>query len=74
MLGLLLFIIDLIDLFFECEGDNISSYTDDATPYFCTRDISLVISELQRITKKFFDRYRNNHMKANSEKCHVILS
>ena len=32
MLGPLLFNIDLIDLFLECEDDNISSYADDTTP------------------------------------------
>ena len=53
MLGLLLFNIDVIDLFLECEDDNISSYADDTTPYSCLQDISFVISELQRIAKKF---------------------
>ena len=74
VLGPLLFNIDLTDLFLECEDDNIRSYADDTTPYFCAQDISSVISELQRITKNFFDWCRNNHMKANPEKCHVILS
>ena len=74
MLGSLLFNIDLTDLFLECEDDNIRSYADDTTSYFCAQDISSVISELQRIIKKFFDWCRNNHMKANPEKCHIILS
>ena len=74
MLGSLLFNIDLIDLFLECEDDNISSYADDTTPYSCAQDISSVISELQRITKKIFDWCRNNYIKANPEKCYVILS
>ena len=52
MLGPLLFNIDLIDLLLECEDDNVSSYADDTTPYSCARDISSVISELQRIAKK----------------------
>ena len=69
-----MFDIDLIELFLECDDDNITSYADDTTPYSCAQDISSVISELQRITKKFFDWCRNNHMKANPEKCHVILS
>ena len=72
--GPVLFNIVLTDLFLECEDDNISSYADDTTPYSCAQDISSVISELQRITKKNFDWCRNNHMKANPEKCHVILS
>ena len=74
MLGSLLFNIDLIDLFLECEDDNIASYADDTNPYSCAQDISSVISELQRIAKKIFDWCRNNHMKANPGKCHVILS
>ena len=53
VLGPLLCNIDLIDLFLECEDDNISSYADDTTPYSCLQDISFVISELQRIAKKF---------------------
>ena len=72
MLGLLLFNVDLIDLLFECEDDNTSSYADDTTPYSCAQDVSSVISELQRIAKKFFDWCRDNHMKANRGKCHVI--
>ena len=74
MLGLLLFNIDLTDLFLECEDDNITSYTDDTTPYSCAQDISSVISELQRIAKKIFNWCKNNHIKANPGKCHVILS
>ena len=74
MLGPLLFNIDLIDSFLECEDDNISSYADHTTPYSCAQDITTVISELQRIAKKHFDWCRNNHKKANPEKCHVILN
>ena len=74
MLGPLLFNIDLTDLFLECEDDNISSYADDTTPYSYAQDISSVISEPQRVTKKIFDWCKNNHIKANPEKCHVILS
>ena len=44
VLGPLLLNIDLIDLFPQCEDDNIASYADDTSPYFCERDISSVIS------------------------------
>ena len=43
----LLFNIDLINLFFTCENDDITSYADDTTPYTYARDIPTVISELQ---------------------------
>ena len=74
VLGPLLFNIDLIDLFLECEDDNITSYADDTTLYSCAQDISSVISELHRISKKILDWCKNNHMKANAGKCQVILS
>ena len=35
VLGTSLFNIDLIDLHFEYEDDNIISYADDITPYSC---------------------------------------
>lgn len=52
VLALLLFNIDLIDLLLEWEDHNISSYSDDTTPYSYAQDISSVISKLQRIVKK----------------------
>ena len=45
ILGPLLFNIDLIDLFYECEESDIASYADDTTLYSCTRDTQTVISE-----------------------------
>ena len=47
ILGPLLFNINMIDLFYECEENDIANYTDDTTPYSCATDISTVISELQ---------------------------
>ena len=59
VLGPLLFNIDLIDLFFECEDDNISSYADDTIPCSLAQGISSVISEFQSIAKIFFDWCRD---------------
>ena len=36
--GQLLFNIDLIDLFYECDESDIGSYADDTTPYSCGTD------------------------------------
>ena len=46
-LGLLLFNIDLIGLFYEREDSNVASYADDTTPYSCATDIPSVALELQ---------------------------
>ena len=74
ILGLLLFNIDLIDFVFICENDDIASYADDTTPYTCATDTPTVISELQSTSEKLFDWFEKNHLKANPEKCHLLLS
>ena len=73
ILGPLLFNIDLIDLFYECEESNINSYTGDTTPYSCARDTQTLISELKFISSKLFHWFQYNHLKANPGKCHLLL-
>ena len=51
-LGPLLFNINMIDLFYECEENDIANYADDTTLYLCATDIPTVISEL-RAQQKF---------------------
>ena len=53
ILGPLLFNIDLIDLFYECEESNIASYADGTTPCSCARDTQTVISELKSLANFF---------------------
>ena len=74
ILGPLLFNIDLIDLFFICENDDIASYADDTTPYTCARDTPTVISELQSTSEKLFNWFEKNHLKANPETFLLLLS
>ena len=47
ILGTLLFNINIIDLFYECEENDIANYADDITPYYCGTDIFTVVYELQ---------------------------
>ena len=46
ILGPLLFNINMNDLFYECEENDIANYADDTTPYSCGTDIPTVVSEL----------------------------
>ena len=64
----------MVDLFHECEENDIANYADQTTPYSCGTDIPTVISELQNISAKVFNWFGNNHMKANPGKCHLLLS
>ena len=52
--GPLLFNIDLIDLFVECDDSEIASYADDTTSYSCADDIPSVITQLQSTASKLF--------------------
>ena len=69
-LGPLLCNIDLIDIFFIYENEDIASYADDTTPHTYARDTLTVTSELQS-TSNWLEK---NHLKANPEKCHLLLS
>ena len=74
VLGPLLFNIDLTDLFYQCEDSNIVNYVDDTTPYACGENMKVAISELQSLAFRLFKLFENNHMKANPEKSHILLS
>ena len=74
ILGPLLFNIDLIELFYECEESNIASYADDTTLYSRASDTQIVISELKLISNKLFHWFQNNHLKVNPLKCCLLLS
>ena len=77
ILGPLFFNIYIIDMFYECDDEHdadIENYADDTTPYTCAPNIDTVISELQLTSDKLFEWFKNNHMKANPEKCHLLLS
>ena len=53
ILGPLLFNINMIDLFYECEENDIANYADDTTSYFCGTDIPTVILNYRISQQKF---------------------
>ena len=61
----------MIDPFYECEDSNVASYADDTTPYSCATDIPSVA--LQTSATKLFCWFKNNHLKANPGKSHILL-
>ena len=74
ILGPLLFNIFLCDLFLTTEGSYFTNYADDATPYVIGSNAEEVVSELKAITQKLFTWFAQNEMKANLNKCHLLLS
>ena len=74
ILGPLLFNIFLCNLFLTIEGNYVNSYAYDTTPYVIGNNAEEVVSELKAITQKLFTWFAQNEMKANLNKCHLLLS
>ena len=72
ILGPLLFNINTLDMFFEQKDVNFAAYADDNTPYFCDKNLEVLLSKLQICALKLFEWFSNNYMKMNSDKCHLI--
>ena len=74
ILGPLLFNIFLCDMFLFCNNIDFASYADDNTPYCIGKTPQEVISQLEKSSKSIFEWFENNGMKANPDKCHLLLS
>ena len=74
ILGPLLFNTFIYDLFILMDDINIANNADDSTP-FVSGDTPLdVITSLENAAEKLFEWFANNHMKANHDKCHLLMS
>ena len=72
-LGPLLFNIYISDTFYDIDYCNITSYDDDNT-YTSDFNLREVIQKLELITNNLFEWFKNNHMKANADKCHLLVA
>ena len=64
----------LCNLFLTIEGNYFKNSADDTTPYVTGNNAEEVVSELKAITQKLFIWFAQNKMKANLNKCHLLLS
>ena len=74
VLGPLLFNIYICDLFFHIKDWQVANYADDTTPYVRGENIPEVISSLENCAVLLFEWFKNNYLKANSDKSHLICS
>ena len=51
-----------------------ASYADDNTPYVTAENIDEVIKSLEKDSIKLFQWFSDNQMKANYNKCHLLVS
>ena len=73
-MGPLLFNIFICNLFLTIEGNYFSNYAGDTTPYVSGNNAEEVVSKLKAITQKLFFWFTQNKLKANPNKCHLLLS
>ena len=55
----------------ECD---IAKYADDNTLYNFDFRIDNVINNLEKSTNSLLNWFRENHMKAKADKCHLLVS
>lgn len=74
ILNHLLFNIFLINLFFIIEDFDISSYSDDNTPYASANIIDGFVKSLEEASTKLFKSSSDNLTKCNADKCHSLVN
>ena len=74
ILGPLLFNVYICDIFLDIIACDIASYADDNISYNFDFSLDNVISNLEKSTNSLLNWFRENHMKANADKCHLLVS
>ena len=74
ILGLLLFNIDLCDLFFTLNHEDIANHADDNTVYVSGKNVDEVARFLEESSRVIFKWSSENQFQVNASKCHVLLS
>ena len=64
----------LCDLFLIMKEASFASYADDNTPYVTAENLDEVIKSLEKDSIKLFQWFSDNHLKANHDKCHLLVS
>ena len=70
----LFYTIFLCDLFYFEEYIDVASYADDNTPYSTDSNVENTISRLESSSARLFNQFQQNPMKANLDKCCLLLS
>ena len=74
ILGPLLFLIFIADLFYLNYDLDFASYADDTTPYICEQDFSSINNVLEPNVNTLFNWFRQDFLMANSGKSQFLTS
>ena len=72
ILGPLLFIIYLNDIFYFITDTDVCNYADDTTLYTWDNELNKLIKRLEKETRHVVDWFNCNFMKLNGDKCHLL--
>ena len=64
----------MCDFFFVSKSTDIASYADNKTSYVCLEDMDLIIEKVELKTNDIFQWFNENAMKANADKCHLLIT
>ena len=74
ILGPLLFNINISNMFYDIDHGDIDGYAHENTPSTSDFKLEEVIQKLELITNYLFEWLKNNYMKANADKCHLLVT
>ena len=74
ILGPMLFIIYINNLFLFFTNSNIANYADDNTPFACESDIPIVLRKHGKYSTSLMKYLGDNYLKGNPDKFHLLLS
>ena len=62
------------DMIYHIDNCDIASYANDKTPYTSDFNLEEVSQKLELITSNLFEWVKNKHMKANADKCYLLVA
>ena len=74
ILGPLLLNIFINDIFFFIDKTKLTSYADDNIAYCTEKTLELLMATIEKETNTVLKWFRDNEMKSNDDKCHLIIA
>ena len=72
--GPLLFNIYISNMFYDIDKYDIVSYAYGNTPYTSDFNVEETIQKIELTTNNLFEWFKNNHIKANADKCRQLVT
>ena len=61
-------------MIYDVDNCDIANYADENTPYTNDFNLEEVIRKLELLLRTCSNGYKKNHMKANADKCHLLVT